>query len=267
MLAHDIVRELKNTCNLSLYDIHNLDICNRRNVDTVIAHARPDYVINCAAFTDVDACEQKRDEAFAVNAGGVENLALACKAAGSTLVHISTDFVFDGSRTTPYAADDTPNPLSVYGASKRAGEEHILRIRPSYIILRTSWLYGSAGNNFVSTIRRLSEEKDELRVVDDQRGCPTCSLDLAGAVNALLAVSASGVFHFCNQGVCSWFDFAREIVRILGHDTRVIPVSSKETDRSAVRPAYSALDCSRFRETTGLQPRYWQDALQEFLTC
>ena len=265
MLARAVLQELESTCELTGRDVHDLDICDAGLVSREIAALRPDCIINCAAFTDVDGCESRSGEAFAVNADGVRNLAAAAAASGSMLYHISTDFVFDGTSLAPYAEQDEPNPLSVYGRSKLQGELHVQSILDRYVIVRTSWLFGRGGKNFVETIRRLARERQELRVVNDQTGCPTHAADLARAIRALMEAPAQGLYHVCNAGSCTWYDFAVKIVALTGGTARVVPTTAAELDRPAARPACSVMDCSRLARETGFRPKPWEDALREYL--
>jgi dTDP-4-dehydrorhamnose reductase len=228
-----------------------------------IASARPDAVIHAAAFTDVDGAEANPDRAFAVNAEGTRHVAQAAAKVGARLIAISTDYVYDGAKTTPYREDDPVAPLGVYGASKLAGERETLAAKPDAVILRTAWLYGD-GKNFVRTILRLAAERDELRIVSDQIGSPTWAEDLARAVRALLDVRASGVHHAVNAGSCSWHEFAVTILRLAGLERRVVPISTAELGRPAKRPAHSVLDCAKLGRL-GIRMRPWQDALAEYL--
>lgn len=265
MLAHDLIDVLRSEHELLLFDEFSLDITDAQNVSRTLADACPDAVINCAAFTNVDGCETEKEVAFAVNAAGAGNLAEACREAGSVLYQISTDFVFDGSKRTPYTEADHPNPQSVYGASKFDGEVRIQALLPDHVIIRTSWLFGRHGKNFVETILKLAAERDELRVVDDQTGCPTSTVDLASALKKLLATQARGIYHVSNAGACSWYAFARRIVSSAGLTTHIIPITSQELNRPAPRPAYSVLDCSRFTDATGLKLTPWEEALDNYM--
>ncbi len=265
MLAHDVIPMISEEHEVLATDIHNLDICSPSAVEQYISCNRPDIIINCASFTNVDACETETDSAFSVNAEGVKHLANMCRKTGALLYHISTDFVFDGTKKTPYTPDDIPNPLSVYAKSKYRGEQYIQEILPRYVIIRTSWLFGAHGRNFVSAILGKLKQEEPLRVVNDQTGCPTCTVDLAGAVRALLAVPAQGVYHMCNDGQCSWYDFAVKIAELSGFHAEITPVSSSMLNRPARRPAYSVMDCSKLIEQTGFRPRHWHLALAEYL--
>jgi len=265
MLAHDAVAILKPGFEVITRREQELDICDAEAVRAAVCSLMPDVVVNCAAYTQVDICETEQEKAFAVNASGVKHLALACRQAGSLLVHISTDYVFDGTKQTPYLETDVPHPLSVYGRSKLAGENHVAELLEQYIIIRSSWLYGSSGNNFIATILRLAHKQKELQVVNDQRGSPTWTRDLSLAIKALIDSNGRGMYHVSNQGSCTWYDYARAIVTRAGLDVRVSPVTTAALKRPAPRPANSMLDCSRFIRETGMGLRPWEDALEEYL--
>jgi dTDP-4-dehydrorhamnose reductase len=265
MLASDVIRELDCCFDIHKRDRAHLDICDKENVFKDIRDLKPDYVINCAAFTNVDACEKEKDKAFSVNAEGTKNLALACRETGSVLCHISTDFVFDGNKKEPYVENDRVSPLSVYAKSKLEGERNIQAILSRYIIVRSSWLFGKNGKNFVTTIIKLSKENDVIKIVNDQIGSPTYTVDLAKAIKALLDINAQGIYHFCNDGVCTWYEFAKKIIDLTGLKTGIVPITSQQLARPAVRPPYSAMNCGKFINDTGIQPRPWVDALGEYL--
>jgi dTDP-4-dehydrorhamnose reductase len=238
------------------------DISDPR-VASLIAEARPDVVIHAAAYTDVDGAEANPDRAFAVNALGSRHVAQGAAESGARLIAVSTDYVYDGAKQGPYREDDPVAPLGLYGASKLAGEREILKAKPDAVILRTAWLYGE-GKNFVETILRLARGRDELRIVDDQHGSPTAAADLATVIAALLQTPCAGVYHAVNAGTCSWYEFAREILRLAGIDRRVVPIRSSELVRPAKRPANSVLDCGKLA-ALGVTLRPWQDALRAYL--
>jgi dTDP-4-dehydrorhamnose reductase len=222
-----------------------LDIADRERVLQVTGEWEPEIIINAAAYTAVDDCEDNVDQAFAVNALGPRNLAEGARLVGSHLLHISTDYVFDGTSASPYREWDPPHPLSVYGRSKLAGEQEVLSLLPGAAVVRSSWICGRFGRNMVKTILRLADNAGPLRFVDDQRGCPTFAGDLAAMVARLAAARMPGVFHVTNQGVTSWYGFARDVVAAAGHDAgRVIPIKTADLDppRPAPRPANSVLD-------------------------
>lgn len=266
MLAQDLMLILKDSYRVIPQTEHELDISNAKAVFDTITTVKPDVVVNCAAHTQVDACEAEHDKAFAVNAHGVKHIARACRKADSLLVHFSTDYVFDGNTQQPYRETDTPHPLSVYGQSKLAGEQYIRDIAPRFIIIRSLWLYGKGGNNFIATIVRLARERTELRVVNDQIGSPTWTKHLSLAVKALLDRTALGIYHVSNQGSCSWYECAVKIVECLRAGIPVVPITSKEINLAAPRPHYSVLDCSKFEHATGIQLPSWDAALYEYIT-
>lgn len=257
---------------------HEVLAVNRPEVDvasydTVMATAErfgPDVVIHTAAHTDVDGCERDPDLAYRVNALGTQNLALASRHVGATLVAISTDYVFDGTKGEPYLEFDEPNPISVYGRSKLAGERYAQTLHDRVYVVRTSWVFSSVGRNFVKTMLQLSAERQELTVVDDERGSPTYAPDLAEALAELIRHSRYGVYHLANEGGCSRFEYASEIVRLAGRPTRVLPVSSAEYLRRSPLPARRPAD-SRLRNfcaatALGIRLRPWSEALAEMLS-
>ncbi|MGB2705628.1 MAG: dTDP-4-dehydrorhamnose reductase [Candidatus Omnitrophota bacterium] len=272
MLGTDLCNELK-----SEYDIVGLDIsgqgdfvrCDITDKDKVvksILNAKPDLVIHAAAWTDVDGCEREPDKARKVNEGGTRNVAKAARALDAPLVYISTDFVFDGNKKSPYTEKDAPRPLNIYSKSKLEGEKTCATLG-KYIIARSGWLYGSNGNNFVDTIIEKAKKESELRVVDDQWGSPTYTEDFAKAIGKLLsAQGANGIYHISNKGEVSWFDYAREILKIAGvNNVKLIPINSSQLGRPAKRPAFSVLDNTKFEKATGFIMRPWQEALKEYL--
>lgn len=228
----------------------DLDVADRERALQVCGQWRPDLVLNAAAFTAVDACESERDRAFAVNAVGPRNLAEGARMVGAHLVHISTDYVFDGESSVPYVEWDQTGPLSVYGLSKLGGEQEVLRCLPAATVVRSSWVCGRYGANMVKTVLRLASGTGPLRFVEDQRGCPTFADELAGMVLRLGVSRLPGIFHVTNAGAVSWFDFAREILEAAGHDPgRVQAVTTSELvpQRPARRPASSVLDNAALR--------------------
>ena len=245
-------------------DIADIDITAPESVMKVIADLKPEVVVNCAAYTDVDGCESDIEKAMAVNGEGVAYLAMACRDIGALLVQISTDYIFDGGKGTPYSEDDAPCPLSVYGESKLAGEMNAA-FSPDYLIVRTQWLYGLHGKNFVETMLRLGAEKDELTVVDDQIGSPTWTVDLARAIIALIDAGCRGVYHAANAEFCSWNGFAKAIFEEAGLNVAVAPMTTTELNRPAQRPLYSTLECSKLAGDTGFHLQPWRAALREYL--
>jgi len=266
MLGSDLLEHLNDTYGVKGTDKEDFDITDRTETCKAIAEIQPDWVINTAAYTQVDRCEEDSKLAFEVNAAGAANLAMACKAVQARLLHVSTDYVFDGSSRTPYREDDPVNPLSVYGKSKVQGESAVRTILDDFVIVRTAGLYGRRGTNFVNTIRRMAQERDELSVVNDQWVSPTYTVDLSRAIGMLLRVSARGLFHVVNSGSCTWHQFARTIVELTGGRSTVIPISSCQLNRPAARPAFSVLGCRKYTELTGKELRPWEEALTEYLS-
>ena len=245
-------------------DIDEIDITSLESTERILRTLRPDTVINCAAYTDVDGCESDAETAMQVNGEGVAHLAMASLGIGARLVHVSTDYVFDGGKGSPYVEDDAPCPLCVYGESKLAGELNAV-FNPDHLIVRTQWLYGFHGRNFVETMLRLAGEKDELTVVDDQVGSPTWTVDLAHAILALLKTGHRGVYHAANAGYCSWNEFAQAIFEEAGLSVKVRGMSTHELNRPARRPLYSTLDCRKLEQDTGFRARPWRSALKAYL--
>jgi len=262
----------------------DLDIADIGAVRERISALRPDVVVNCAAYTRVDDAERDRERAFATNALGPRNLALACRRVGAVLLHISTDYVFDGGKGEPYTIWDPPSPLNVYGASKWWGENYVRSLLPEHYLVRTSWLFGEHGRNFVTTMLRMADKcgGDELEssrtvsaprgaaqgipVVADQQGSPTYTVDLAKACADLLETGCFGIYHVTNQGVTTWYEFAKAIFARVGLAINVRPVTSEEFARPARRPRNSALDAYPLRETIGYVLPPWEDALARFLS-
>lgn len=242
------------------------DITDARIVDTTVREVQPDVIVNCAAYTKVDAAEENEHLASAINGGAVEFLAEAANAVGALLVQLSTDFVFDGGSTVPYETGDQTAPLSAYGRSKLLGE-HAASHANRHIILRTAWLFGEHGPNFVEAIRnQIRKGTNPLRVVNDQRGRPTYTPHLADAIIRLVESGATGVVHYADAPECTWFDFANEIVAQSGAATEVKPVTTDEFPRPARRPAYSVLSTGRYEQLTGAKPASWKDGLRAYLS-
>jgi dTDP-4-dehydrorhamnose reductase len=228
------------------------------------ARAPPDWVVNCAAYTQVDRAEAEPETAQRVNAMGPANLAHAARQAGARLLQISTDYVFDGRAARPYREDDPVGPLNVYGRTKLAGEQAVRDILPqTHLIVRTQWLFGEGGPNFVATILRLARERPELKVVNDQHGRPTYARDLAGALWKLIACDARGTVHCANEGVATWFEVAKAAIENAGLHATVVPCSTAEMPRPARRPQFSVLDCTRYEGIVGSPLRPWQAALKQ----
>lgn len=266
MLGQDLVPLLSLSYEVIPCDIQEFDITDAHRVKEEILQIKPQVVINAAAYTDVDSCESNKDLAFSVNATGAGNIAQACFRAQAKLVHLSTDYVFDGSSANPYQEEDAPNPPNIYGQSKLQGEVAIQKSGADFLIIRTQWLYGAHGRNFVDTIIRAAQKEKKLRVVNDQRGSPTYTKDLSWAIKWLTEKSARGIIHVANSGSCTWYEFAKEILEQLGmNQIPIEPISSAELARPAKRPANSVLSCLRFEKITGRKMRPWKEALKDYL--
>lgn len=253
----------------------DFDITDRNKVFSTLKSIQPDVIVNCAAYTNVDGCETNGDHAFKVNGDGPGYLAEAALELDAALVHISTDYVFPGDKTEPYVEGDPTGPVSAYGRSKRAGEQAIVSSGlAKYFILRTSWLYGPGGNNFVETILRLAREREELRIVADQQGSPTYTGDLAKAIFSLLASAKEkpiyGLYHFSNTGSCTWYEFADRIVSLARSNNLPVkvdslqPIRTEEYPLPAKRPAYSVFSKTKYEEVTGQTPPHWHDSLMSY---
>jgi dTDP-4-dehydrorhamnose reductase len=248
------------------WDVDEIDI--RQEVSTLskIESLRPDIVIHLAAYTDVDGCEVNPDEAFRVNAEGMKHVAMGAQACGARVVYLSTDYVFDGEKKEAYVESDPPHPLNVYGQTKLKGEQYLQERVEDHLIIRTQWLYGQYGKNFVSSILRQAREKQTLTIVNDQTGSPTYTVDLSKAIRTLIQHNTRGIFHVANREVCTWYTFGQAILkfsRIEG--VSLMPIPSKELSRRAVRPSYSVLNTEKLRRETGMSLRSWSEALKEYL--
>ena len=250
------------------WDIEEIDIQKEEETAFKIEKLRPDMVIHIAAYTDVDGCELDEEKAFAVNAEGTKHVALAASRCRAKVVYLSTDYVFDGNKREPYLESDPPHPMNVYGRSKLEGEQYVQTWVKDSLIIRTQWLYGRHGKNFVTSILRQASEKRVLSIVNDQIGSPTYTADLAKAISVLIQFDARGIFHVANSDLCTWYTFGQAILKLSGMDrVRVIPISSKESGRPAVRPSYSVLNCQRLKKETGLVLRPWSEALKDYLAA
>jgi len=252
-------------------DREELDFSRPDKVAEGIRAYRADWVINCAAYTQVDKAEEQRELAFLVNRDAAKAVAEGVASYGGKLAHVSTDFIFDGEQSHPYSEEDAANPLGVYGQSKLEGEQAVRDILPDSIVVRTAWVYGVHGHNFVKTILRLAAERDELRVVDDQVGTPSWTADISRALLSLIGADASGVYHFTNEGVASWYDFASEIVSIAGKAGFPIrmktlsPIPTKDFPLPAKRPAYSVLSKEKIRKVLDYPIPHWRKSLVDML--
>jgi dTDP-4-dehydrorhamnose reductase len=267
MVATDLRDELQSR-DLDVVSVtrNDLDVTDHEAISALVRKTRPSVIVNCAAYTRVDDAEANEPVATAINGSGVEFLADAANRVDALLVQISSDFVFDGKKSAPYEVNDATAPLSAYGRSKLVGE-HAARSARNHLILRTAWLFGVHGHNFVESIRnQVKKATNPLRVVNDQRGRPTYTPHLAHAIIRLAQNErARGIVHYADDDECTWFDFARAIVEELGAATDVIPVTTSEFPRPAVRPAYSVLSTERYERLTGVRPESWRDGLHEYL--
>ncbi len=247
-------------------DVEELDITDINDILQTVKEKEIQIIVNCAAYTNVDKAENDFDIANALNNIAVGRLANVAKAQNATLIHISTDYVFNGNNHIPYTEDDITDPIGVYGKTKLAGEETIKKVGCNYIILRTAWLYSKWGNNFVKTMQKLTLEKDSLSVIFDQIGSPTYAKDLAHAISLIIErnmLNQQGIYHYSNEGVCSWFDFAKEICELSGHNCNITPIHSQDYPSKVTRPHYSVLDKTKFKETFGSPVPYWKDSLKK----
>jgi dTDP-4-dehydrorhamnose reductase len=265
MLAQAFLKKKPKEWNILATDIEELDITQPGRVEKAVRAFQPNVIINCAAFTRVDDCETEKEAAFALNAAGPGNLAEPAQKIGAKLVHFSTDYIFDGGKKSPYLEDDPPLPINVYGMSKLEGEENIRKKADNHLIIRTQWLYGDGGNHFVKTILKMAKERDSIKVVNDQFGSPTWTEDLVDATIELIKKDRTGTYHVVNSGECSWYDFAVQIVKEAGLNTKVIPCATSEFPRPAKRPAYSVLSTQKIEAFLGTALPTWQTALKRQL--
>ena len=252
-------------CKVIALDVDELDITDLGQVKDKINDLKPDVVINCAAATNVDGCESNEDFAFKVNSIGPRNLAMACEEIGAKLVQVSTDYVFSGIGNKPLIEYDLTAPYSVYGKTKLLGENYVREFSSKYFIVRTAWLYGYLGHNFVYTMRKLGKEKDVITVVNDQRGNPTHANDLAYHILKLIQTDEYGVYHCTGKGECTWYEFAKMIIELSGEKCEVKPCTSEEYKTPARRPEYSSLDNMMLRNTVGDDMRDWKEAIKSFI--
>lgn len=255
----------ENALNFIYTDYQELDITNLEVIEAFFENNPIDYCINCAAYTAVDLAENEQEKAKKINEIGANNLAIVSKKNKSTLIHISTDFVFNGKQTSFYHEEDAPNPLSVYGETKRQGEVQIQNHLTKYFILRTSWLYSEHGNNFMKTMIRLSKEKDQLSVVSDQIGTPTYATDLASVILQIISTNNNqyGIYHYSNEGVASWYDFAKAIFEEIDSRIKLLPIKTIEYPTPAQRPQFSVLDKSKIKSVLQLEIPHWRDSLRK----
>ncbi len=247
----------------------DLDITKKDNCQAVFSKHNPNYCINAAAYTAVDKAESEPEKAQLINVVGAQNLAAVCKENNTILLHVSTDFVFDGSKKTPYTEEDAPNPTGIYGQTKLDGEKAIQETFENYFIIRTSWVYSQFANNFMKTMLRLASERDTLSVVNDQIGTPTTAVDLAEVLlkiitsNFQLPTSNFGIYNFSNEGQCSWYDFAKKIFEVNNIRINLLPVPTSSYPTPAKRPSYSVLDKSKIKSELGIEVAFWEDSLKK----
>ena len=265
MLGNDLIDVLKDKHELILTTSSSLDITDKEHTINFIKENKPDIVINSAAYTNVDCCEENTDLAYSVNGDGPRNLALGCREVDCPLVHVSTDYVFNGKNTRPWVEDDEIGPISVYGKSKLQGEIAIQEILNKFFIVRTAWLFGVNGGNFPKTMLELAKSHPVITVVTDEVGCPTYTLDLAEAISKLIETDYYGIYHITNSDSCSWFDFAKYIFEVAGVDVEVAPVTAAEFARPAPRPSYSVLENRKWIEN-GFKPlRSYKEAIKDYI--
>lgn len=268
MLGTDLMTVLRERHEVVGMDIEELDITDINQTLGILRENNPDVVINCAAYTNVDGCESNEELAYRVNAIGPRNIAVACNDIGAAMVHISTDYVFPGNSSKPYREDDSVGPKSVYGLSKLAGEGNVRSLCTRHFIVRTSWLFGVNGPNFVKTMLRLAKENLELSVVNDQTGSPTYTPDLAAALADLITQPVYGTYHLTNSGTCTWYQFTREILDEAGiTGVEVKPITTEELNRPAPRPAYSVMDNLNWRLNGFLPLRHYRESLKDYLAA
>jgi dTDP-4-dehydrorhamnose reductase len=270
-LGLELQKSFKNKYDLVLMNRTDLDITDYNMMSSIVNRIKPEIIINCAAYTAVDLCEDHQEDAYKVNAIGPKNLAIVANKIGAKLVHISTDYVFDGegnkdenNKLRPYYETDKTNPQSVYGKTKLAGEQFVIENTDKYFIIRTAWLYGE-GKNFVRTMINLSKNNDEIKVVNDQIGSPTSTQELSNMIESLIETENYGIYHGTCEGCCSWYDLTREIYSIMNIKSKVIPVTTDKFPRPAKRPKYSVLENKKLNCLGIYRFSQWQEALKTFL--
>lgn len=245
-----------------------LDITNQNQIASLFQNENYDYCINCAAYTAVDKAESEKEQAFLVNGEAVKYIAEACKITKTVLIHISTDFVFDGTKNSPYTEEDQPNPINIYGASKLKGEQYVQNILTNFFIIRTSWVYSEHGNNFVKTMLRLGKDRDELSVVNDQFGSPTYAGDLAAVILKFIEEKNTnfGVYHYSNEGEISWFDFAKTIFISSKNKIKLNSIPAANYPTPARRPMFSVMDKSKYKDLFSSEIPFWEESLNKMIT-
>ena len=244
----------------------DLDITNELGLKSIFNSLRPNFCVNASAYTAVDKSESEQEQAYLINVEGVKNIAQICQDFDTTLIHVSTDFVFDGSKNSPYTEDDATNPQGVYGKTKREGELEIIRILKKHFIIRTSWLYSQFNTNFMKTMLRLAQDRDTISVVNDQIGTPTHAVDLANVIIKVILSSSTnyGIYHFSNEGKASWYDFAKKIFEVNKVKINLKPISTSEFPTPAKRPKYSVLDKSKIKKEFNILIDQWEDSLKKY---
>lgn len=266
MLGRQVVLEYRQRgCEVFPLLRKDLDITEYQSINNVFKEVCPELVVNCAAYTDVDGAENNHDKAFTVNGLAPRLLGLACRTNAAALVHISTDYIFNGMSPRPYLISDTPDPLSVYGSSKLLGEMGVRESGCSYYIVRTSWLFGPGGKNFADTILKLAQQRDELQVVNDQKGSPTYTPDLARGIAVLAASGICGTYHLTNSGITTWYGFAQKIIQAAGLKTNIKPCSTSQFPRPARRPASSSLDPFPTAQVMEYVMPSWEEAVEQYI--
>ena len=253
----------KDIKNLVFLPQEKADILDDQKLKTVFDSFQPKFIINCAAYTAVDKAEEEVDLARKINKTGAENLASNCLEFGTVMIHISTDFVFEGNHPKLLVETDLAQPINIYGLTKLEGENDIVSILPAHFIIRTSWLYSEFGNNFVKTMLKLGADRDELKIIADQIGTPTYAIDLAGCILQIISSASKeyGTYHYSNEGLCSWYDFAKAIFDISGTNIKVLPIKSHEYPTKATRPLFSVMDKSKIKKTFSMEIPYWRESL------
>ncbi|OGP65161.1 MAG: dTDP-4-dehydrorhamnose reductase [Deltaproteobacteria bacterium RBG_13_47_9] len=270
MLGRDLIEVLQSSfCHDEVigWDLEEIDIREGQETIEKVEGLRPEIVIDVAAYTDVDGCEGDAERAFSVNAEGVRHIALGALRSHAKVVYLSTDYVFDGQKREPYLEHDPPHPINIYGRSKLKGEQYIQELVREALIVRTQWLYGRHGKNFVTSVLRQAREKGTLSIVHDQIGSPTYTTDLSKAITVLIQRDAFGIFHVTNSDPCTWYTFGQTVLNLSGMaGVKMIPISSKELGRPAVRPSYSVLNTQKFIRETGMSLRPWSEALKDYFS-
>lgn len=258
-----LVTEKENIQGVLFPSEESANILDVDKIENLFKEHQPAYVINCAAYTAVDKAEDDIDLARKINRDGAVNLANACKQHNTTLIHVSTDFVFEGNTPHLLTEEDAASPINIYGLTKLEGEQEIMNLTDKYYIIRTSWLYSEYGNNFVKTMLKLGRERDELKVIADQVGTPTYGVDLAAAILSVIASGKTsyGIYHYSNEGVASWYDFAKAVFDLSATTVNLLPINTSEYVTKAVRPAFSVMDKSKIKREFDLSIPYWRDSL------